>query len=168
MMRIIKTWIPSLAIAIILSLVVRTYIVEAMVVPSVSMLPTIQVHDRIVVEKVMPLTSLHHGDIVVFYPPVPIDGVKRLVKRLVGLPGDTIEVKNGLLYRNNQQVIEPYVEAPMRYDYGPVVVPEGKYFFLGDNRNNSNDSHAWAVPYVDRDLIIGKVIFNIPTHYLYQ
>ncbi|WP_238162410.1 signal peptidase I [Cohnella sp. AR92] len=163
-----KQWLPSFMIAIIVSLVVRTYIVEAMVVPSGSMIPTIRIHDRIVVEKVMPVTEIHHGDIIVFYPPVKIEGAKRLVKRLIGMPGDIIEIKDGTLYRNNEKVIEPYVKEPMNYTYGPVSVPENEYFFLGDNRNDSFDSHAWDVPFVERKDLIGKVILNIPTHYLYQ
>lgn len=167
MKKILKQWIPSLLIAIIISMIVRTYIVEAMVVPTGSMLPTIKIHDRVVVEKVMPLTELNHGDIIVFYPPIHIEGAKRLVKRLVGLPGDTIEIKDGYLYRNNEKIIEPYIKEQMNYHYGPVLVPEHKYFFLGDNRNGSYDSHAWEVPFADKSDLIGKVILNLPTHYLY-
>ncbi len=168
MKRFLKQWLPSLAIVIIISLVVRTYIAEAMVVPSGSMIPTIKIHDRIIVEKVMPITELHHGDIVVFYPPVKIEGVKKLVKRLIGMPGDIIEIKDGSLYRNNVRITEPYIMEPMDYNYGPVRVPENEYFFLGDNRNDSFDSHLWEIPFVEKKKLIGKVLFNIPTHYLFQ
>jgi len=167
MKKLLKQWIPSFLIALVISLIVRTYVVEAMVVPSGSMLPTIKIHDRVVVEKLMPLTGLNHGDIIVFYPPVPIEGAKRLVKRLVGLPGDTIEIKEGYLYRNNERIIESYIQEQMNYHYGPVLVPENKYFFLGDNRNGSNDSHMWEIPFADKSDLIGKVILNLPTHYLY-
>lgn len=168
MKRFLRQWVPTFIIAIVASLVVRTYIVEAMVVPSGSMLPTIQIHDRVVVEKVMPLTSLHHGDIIVFRPPVQVEGYERFVKRLIGLPGDLIEVKEGFLFRNNEKVYEGYIKERMSYDFGPVSVPEGKYFFLGDNRNDSFDSHAWETPFVEKKALIGKVILNIPTHYLYR
>jgi signal peptidase I len=110
------------------------------------------------------MTTLDHGDIVVFTPPVAGDEHKRYVKRLIGLPGDTIEIKDGALYRNGTEINEPYLNERMDYTFGPVTVPADHYFFLGDNRNISNDAHLWATPFVAKDQLIGKVIadFSIP------
>ena len=167
MKKIIKSWLPSILIAVVCSLLIRTYVAEAMLVPSGSMLPTIQLQDRVVVEKLMGITHLEHGDIVVFYPPVEGEEHTRFVKRLIGLPGDTIQIKDGYLYRNDEKIIEPYLEQQMNYSFGPVTVPADHYFFLGDNRNNSFDSHAWDTPFVTKEKLIGKVLVNIPTHYLF-
>lgn len=158
--RWIREWVPSIVIAVVLALLVNTYVAQAMKVPSGSMLPTIQLGDRLIVEKMVGLTDFQHGDIVVFWP--PIDGNKdRFVKRLIGLPGDTIQIKDGALYRNGEKVDEPYVHEKMTYTYGPVTVPPDHYFFLGDNRNNSMDSHMWQkTPFVDKKDVIGKAVFR--------
>ncbi|CAM4453233.1 signal peptidase I [Paenibacillus tarimensis] len=166
MKKFLKEWVPVLALALILSLTIRSYVAEAMEVPTGSMLPTIQIHDRLVVEKLPWDVKLSFQDIVVFYPPVANED-KRYVKRLIGLPGDTIEVKDGTLYRNGTAVEEPYIMEPMQYTFGPVEVPEDHYLFLGDNRNDSFDSHLWDTPFVSRDALVGKVLFDIPTHLLY-
>jgi signal peptidase I len=182
----IREWVPSIAIAIVVALLVNTYVAQAVKVPTGSMLPTIQLNDRFIVEK-KPLVGDHlsFGDIVVFYPPLDGNGSPTVqnsavltglcgalnifsgcpelyVKRLIGLPGDTIQVKDGALYRNGQKVDEPYIRAKMTYNYGPVTVPEGHYFFLGDNRNESFDSHLWpTTPFVEQKEIVGKVIFRM-------
>lgn len=157
-----KQWAPSIVIALVLSLFIRAYVAEAVRVPSGSMIPTIQINDYLIIEKMMWLTKPKHGDIIVFFPPTSND---RYVKRLIGLPGDTIEVKNGELYRNQEPVDEPYINEKMTYTFGPVLVPEDDYLFLGDNRNTSNDSHAWSTPFVHEDQLIGKVILELPTHH---
>jgi signal peptidase I len=155
----LKEWLPSLLAAAVLSFTVNTYVAQAFKVPTGSMEPTIDVQDRLIMEKMVSLTDFKFGDVVVFYP--PLEGNKdKFVKRLIGLPGDTIEIKNGSLYRNGRKVDEPYVKQPMNYRYGPVTVPAGKYFFLGDNRNDSYDSHLWPTPFVDRKNLIGKVLFR--------
>ncbi|EPY09040.1 signal peptidase I [Paenibacillus alvei TS-15] len=165
MWKTLKQWIPSVIVAVCLSLFIKAYVAEAMSVPTGSMIPTIEKKDHLIVEKMMWLTDLKHGDIVVFYPPVAED---RYVKRLIGLPGDRIEVKNGQLYRNDVPVEEPYIQEKMNYSYGPITVPQDHYFFLGDNRNNSNDSHLWDKPFVSTDEIIGKVLAVVPTHIFSQ
>ncbi|MBP2113503.1 signal peptidase I [Paenibacillus silagei] len=161
MKKFLKQWVPSIAIGIILSLFIRTYVAEAMRVPTGSMIPTIAINDRLVVDKMLWNTSLKHGDIVVFHPPVAEDAHKRYVKRLIGLPGDVIEIKEGTLYRNHEAVDEPYLQERMTYTFGPVTVPADQYFFLGDNRNVSYDAHLWETPFVDKDALIGKVLFDV-------
>ncbi|MRN52673.1 signal peptidase I [Paenibacillus monticola] len=160
MLKYAKQWVPSIVIAVVISLFVRTYVAEAMKVPTGSMIPTIQINDRLIVEKMLWMTTLEHGDIVVFNPPVAGDEDKRYVKRLIGLPGDTIEIKDGSLYRNDQVIDEPYLQEKMNYTFGPITVPADHYFFLGDNRNISYDAHLWDTPFVDKDKLIGKVVLE--------
>lgn len=155
----VKEWFVPITIALTLSFTVRTYIAEAVEIPSGSMIPTLQVNDRLFIEKVTDPAELQDGDIVVFIPPVK-GKEDRFIKRLIGVGGDKIQIKDGALYRNDQKVEEPYIKEPMDYDYGPIVVPKGKFFFLGDNRNDSFDSHKWPTPFVDKDAIIGKAIFR--------
>jgi signal peptidase I len=160
MKKLIKEWVPVILLAVVLSVTIRTYVGEAVVVPSGSMLPTIHINDRLAVDKLTGPEDLQYGDIVVFYPPVPEKKEERFIKRLIGKGGDTIEIKDGILYRNGQKVDEPYIREPMKYEFGPVTVPEGKFFFLGDNRNESYDSHLWPTPFVDADAIEGKAAFR--------
>ncbi|NQX43709.1 signal peptidase I [Paenibacillus tritici] len=161
MRKFLKQWVPSIAIGIILSLFIRTYVAEAMRVPTGSMIPTIEINDRLVVDKMLWNSSLKHGDIVVFHPPVAGEEHTRYVKRLIGLPGDTIEIKEGTLYRNHEEIAEPYLQEAMTYTFGPVTVPADHYFFLGDNRNVSFDGHLWDTPFVGKDQLIGKVLFDV-------
>lgn len=161
MKKFLKQWVPSIAIGIILSLFIRTYVAEAMRVPTDSMVPTIEVNDRLVVDKMLWNSTLKHGDLVVFHPPVAEAAHKRYVKRLIGLPGDVIEIKDSTLYRNHEAVDEPYLREKMTYTFGPVTVPADHYFFLGDNRNVSYDGHLWSTPFVAKDQLVGKVLFDV-------
>lgn len=125
--KLIKDWVPTLLIAVVLSLLVRSYVAEAMSVPTESMVPTIQVGDRLIVDKMLWATSLKHGDIVVFHPPIAGE-TKLYVKRLIGLPGDVVQIKDGALYRNGVKADESYLKVEMDYSFGPVTVPDDHYF----------------------------------------
>lgn len=155
--------VEAALIAIVLVfLVIRPFFVQAFFIPSESMLPTLRVHDHILVNKlVYRIREPKTGEIVVFKAPlsVSVDGTEKdYIKRLVALPGDVVEVKQGRLYRNGMRLDEPYLkEQFMKYEMKPTTIPDEKLFVLGDNRNNSNDSHAWGV--LDRDRIIGKAMF---------
>ncbi|UKS24674.1 signal peptidase I [Paenibacillus sp. HWE-109] len=158
--KTIKEWGPSVLVAVFASLIINTYVAQAVTVPTGSMLPTIQLKDELIVEKMKGLTDFSFGDIVVFWP--PLAGNKdRYVKRLIGLPGDTIEIKDGSLIRNGQKVDEPYVKSAMTYTFKQVTVPAGNYLFLGDNRNESYDSHMWPTPFVPEKDLIGKAVFRL-------
>lgn len=160
LIKLLKEWVPSILIAFVISLFFKTYIAEATIIPTNSMEPTIKVNDRLITEKLSNPDNLERGDLVVFYP--PIEGEETpYIKRLIGISGDVIEIKDGLLYLNGEKQTEPYINEKMNYQYGPVTVPEGKYFFLGDNRNVSVDSHRWErTPFVDEKDIVGKAIFR--------
>ncbi len=160
-----NTWLKDtvgiIVLAVVLALLFKAFIFDSRVVPSTSMLPTIEIGDRIIVSKLSYLGSKEpqRGDIVVFTPPEELNEKYDLVKRVIGLPGDTLEVKDGLVYINGVALEEDYILEAPDYSYGPVTIPQGQYFMLGDNRNNSKDSHMWNYPFIDREAIIGKAIF---------
>ncbi|WP_058301346.1 signal peptidase I [Gorillibacterium timonense] len=153
-----KSLLACTAAAVLVGVGLKTYVAEGVVVPSGSMLPTIQVNDRFLIEKLVPLTRFEFGDIIVFHPPLADREDERFIKRLIGLPGDTIEVRDGYLYRNEEKLIEPYIQEKMDYSFGPITVPAGHYLVLGDNRNVSLDSHLWDDPFVPQNQLIGKVV----------
>ncbi len=191
-------WVKSIAIAFALFLVIRTFLVEAFRIPTGSMENTLLVGDFLLVNKAVygaqiPGTRLElpaigapeQGDIVVFVPPHEPD--KNYVKRLVGIPGDTLAMRDKVLYVNGEPQAEPYVQhtdpsgqsihvpdmywqrsylapgvdpdqyRPTRDNWGPIVVPEGRYFVLGDNRDDSEDSRYWG--FVDAAAVKGKPLF---------
>ncbi|PSB02052.1 signal peptidase I [Merismopedia glauca] len=153
-----------IGIALLLALVIRTFIAEPRFIPSDSMFPTLQVGDRLVVEKI----SYHfhppeRGDIVVFDPPetLQIQGYAKdqaFIKRVIGLPGEELKITGGKVYLNNQPLSETYIAEPPKYTLAPQIVPPGKVFVMGDNRNNSNDSHVWG--FLPQKNIIGRAVFR--------
>ncbi len=141
-------------IAIVLAAIIRIFLFEPFYIPSSSMENTLQIGDRIIVNKlVYDFKDPQRGDIIVFH--YPLDPSNDFVKRIVGISGDIIEVHDGHLYRNNEELSEEYIaESYINGSYGPVQVPEGYYFCMGDNRNNSDDSRSWG--FLAEDLIIGR------------
>ena len=153
----------SALIAIVLVfLIIRPFIVQAFYIPSGSMLPTLEVRDHILVSKfIYRFHEPQRGDIIVFKAPAAISSYGQeqdFIKRLMGLPGDIIEVKDGAVYRNHKRLTEPYLMEPGRIEYErePIKVPRGMLFVMGDNRNDSNDSHEWGP--LDRKRVIGKAM----------
>ncbi|MBE7379937.1 MAG: signal peptidase I [Leptolyngbya sp. SIO1E4] len=153
--------LQTLGLSIFLALGIRTFVAEARYIPTGSMEPTLEINDRLVIEKV----SYHfnppqRGDIVVFWPPERLfpEGRRRdaFIKRTIGLPGETIEVTEGVVFVNGEPLEEDYIKAPPDYTWGPEQVPENSYLVLGDNRNNSQDSHVWG--FVPQEDIIGKAV----------
>jgi signal peptidase I len=140
---------------------VKTNVGQAAYIPTKSMLPTLKVHDLLIIDKMVMPQDLQRGDIVVFTPPSESNLRKILIKRLIGMPGDRIEIRKGKLFRNGEVVDENYIKEPMKYRMKEFIVPEGRLFFLGDNRNISNDAHVWANPFVDYDSVIGKAVLRI-------
>ncbi|MCD6119716.1 signal peptidase I [bacterium] len=160
---LIYDWIPTLVMAFVIAFFLRTFIVAAFYIPSRSMEPTLLVHDRLIADKisfVLKVGEIEHGDIIIFKPP-PEAGEgqekKDYIKRVIGLPGDKVLVKNGKVWINGKQLEEDYIAEPPAYHYEEVSVPEGYLFVLGDNRNNSKDSHSWDFLPVDN--VIGRALF---------
>ncbi len=149
-----------LVVALVLALLMRSYVAEPRFIPSDSMVPTLRIGDRLVVEKISyRLHAPEAGDIIVFDPPpqLQLQGYGRdqaFIKRIIGTPGQTVEVKNGIVYVNGQPRTEPYIAEAPKYSMSPVQVPENSVFVMGDNRNNSNDSHVWG--FLPQDYIIGR------------
>ncbi|NDV18844.1 signal peptidase I [Pseudodesulfovibrio sp. JC047] len=172
--------LEAIVVALLLALFIRTFIVQAFKIPSGSMLQTLQIGDHLLVTKFaydvrLPsnlwletadgkvLASVgdpERGDIIVFK--FPEDESKDFIKRVIGLPGETLEVRNKVVYINGQPLDEPYTQhiktsrVPIRDDFGPYTVPEGQYFVMGDNREGSYDSRWWGP--VKREKIVGKAL----------
>ncbi|HHZ20429.1 MAG TPA: signal peptidase I [Firmicutes bacterium] len=153
--------------AFLLFLFIRTFIAEARFVPSPSMLPTIQLGDRFIVEKVSYwFRAPQRGDIIVFHPPVKAKEKSNVplkddfIKRVIALPGEEVMVRDGKVYINGKPLAEPYIEQGRQpvYEVGPLVVPPDSYWVLGDNRNQSWDSHEWGE--VPRRNIVGRAIWR--------
>lgn len=157
-MKKLLEWVKPVLIAVVLALIINNFIIINVIIPTSSMEDTIQVKDRGIAFRLSYLFSEpEHGDIVVFdanYKDV------LLVKRIIGLPGDVVEIKDGEVFVNNDVLIEPYIKEQTEGDWGPYEIPENHYFMLGDNRNNSKDSRHWDNPYIERDLIRGKFLFR--------
>lgn len=154
--------IKTVGLSLFLAFGIRTFVAEARYIPSGSMEPTLQVNDRLIIDKISyDFTSPNRGDIVVFNPTNTLKAEnyhEAFIKRVIGLPGEKVEVKNGFVYINNSPLKENYIKARPDYQWGPVTVPANSYLVLGDNRNNSYDSHYWG--FVPRNKIIGRAIFR--------
>jgi signal peptidase I len=176
-----REYFESIAIAVILALFIRTFVVQAFKIPTGSMENNLLIGDHLLVNKfiygstataleraLLPMRVIGRGDIVVFKFPQEPD--RDFIKRVIGLPGETLEVRNKTVYINGTALDEPYVHflvppdpegqevaaSGVRESYGPVTVPADQYFVMGDNRDNSQDSRWWG--YLPRDLVKGKAL----------
>ena len=176
----VREYFESIVIAVILALFVRTFVVQAFKIPTGSMENNLLIGDHLLVNKfifgpeptaleraVLPIRNIRRGDIVVFkYPDEP---QRDFIKRVIGLPGETIELRNKKVFVDGRELNEPYVhfleashEASevtsfdVRERYGPVQVPDGQYFVMGDNRDNSQDSRYWG--FLPRHYVKGKAL----------
>ncbi|MEB3310500.1 MAG: signal peptidase I [Snowella sp.] len=153
-----------LVVALVFAFLIRTFVAEPRYIPSDSMLPTLQQGDRLIVEKV---SYYFHppqkGDIVVFTPPdaLLIQGYTRdqaFIKRVIATPGDTVEVNDGITYVNQNPLAEDYIGENPKYRLPRLIVPPDSLFVMGDNRNNSNDSHIWG--FLPQQNLIGHAVFR--------
>lgn len=147
-----------------LSLLIRLFVAEPRYIPSDSMVPTLEIGDRLVVEKISHYwRQPRKGDIVVFAPPQQLQergylSSQAFIKRVIGQPEHTVKVQQGQVYLDNEPLQEGYIAEPPAYSFDTVQVPPEAYFVMGDNRNDSNDSHVWG--FLPEQNIIGRAIFR--------
>jgi signal peptidase I len=176
----VREYFESIVIAVILALVVRTWVVQAFKIPTGSMENNLLIGDHLLVNKfvfapsagrlehaIMPEREIERGDVIVFkYPEEP---ERDFIKRVIGLPGETVELRNKKVYVNGRPLDEPYVHFlepasnaqevtsfDVRERYGPVTVPPDRYFVMGDNRDNSQDSRYWG--FLPRSYVKGEAL----------
>jgi signal peptidase I len=164
--RSIIEWAFVVVIAVLVSLLIRTYVFQTFYIPSGSMEPTLQIGDRIVVSKLsVEFGTIHRGDILVFKAPPGVltdcgDNVTDLVKRVIGLPGEHLTSKGNTIYVNGHALKQPWTHnEPISRQIGHVTVPANHYFMMGDNEPNSCDSRYWGS--IPRSSVIGKVFVRI-------
>jgi len=166
---VLREYAETILVCVIFLIFTRAFVFQQSKIPSGSMEDTLLIGDYIMVnrfvyaptasdweKKLLPVRDIHRGDVVVFkHPPEPeVD----YIKRVIGLPGDTIELRGGRLFVNDEWVDEPYVSEDYRVNenYGPFEVAPGQYFMLGDHRNRSSDSRVWGP--VPRELVKGRAL----------
>ena len=180
-----REYFESICVAVILALFVRTFVVQAFKIPTGSMENNLLIGDHLLVNKfvfaptltraedtLLPIDPIRRGDILVFK--YPEDPERDFIKRVIGLPGETIELRDKKVYVDGNALDEPYVQFLFPFDpgrtevsgvgnfdvrrnYGPETVPDGHYFMMGDNRDNSQDSRYWG--FLPRDYVKGKALF---------
>jgi signal peptidase I len=182
----VREYFESICVAVILALFVRTFVVQAFKIPTGSMENNLLIGDHLLVNKfvfaptllplenaLLPIDPIRRGDVIVFKYPEQPD--RDFIKRVIGLPGETIELRNKRVYINGTRLDEPYVhfifppddngessasslpDFDLTRSYGPVMVPERHYFMMGDNRDNSQDSRYWG--FMPQDYVKGKALF---------
>ena len=162
--HLLVEWVIIVLVALGVSFLMRTFVIQTFFIPSGSMEPTLQIGDRIIVSKLsVDLGTIHRGDIVVFKAPPAEhcgDPVTDLVKRVIGLPGDHLTSKGNTIYVNGSPLAETWTHVePLGQAIGQVTVPANSYFMMGDNHPDSCDSRMWGS--VPRSDIIGKVFLRI-------
>ena len=175
-----REYFESICVAVILALFVRTFVVQAFKIPTGSMENNLLIGDHLLVNKfvfaptmtnleeaLLPIDPVRRGDIIVFkYPEEP---ERDFIKRVIALPGETVELRKKRVYIDDTMLDEPYVrflvppdedggaDFDVRVEYGPVTVPDGHYFMMGDNRDNSQDSRYWG--FLPREYVKGRALF---------
>ena len=179
----LREYFESILVAVVLALFVRTFVFQAFKIPTGSMKPNLLVGDHLIVNKfifaptatalerlLLPMRPIRRGDIIVFKFP---DGPERdFIKRVIGLPGETLELNNQTIFINGQALNEPYAHYlfppagegqadafNIRRKYGPVTVPDGHYFMMGDNRDDSEDSRFWEATFLPQSYVKGRALF---------
>jgi len=163
----IISWVITIAASVAVALLIREYVVNIAYVPTGSMIPTIEINDKIIVSRInLYFEDIKTNDLVVFKPGESIrksrlqDEDSLLVKRVIACGGETIEIKEGVVFIDGIQKDEPFVFNHSSDDFPAFTVPENCYFVMGDNRSNSWDARFWEQHYIHREEIIGKAIYK--------
>lgn len=161
--RNVVEWVAIIVGALAVALIVKTFLIQAFFIPSLSMFPTLDEGDRVLVNKLSyKLHDVNRGDLVVFERPKgqPESQIKDLIKRVVGLPGETIESREGTVYIDGKQLEEDYLVDGVTTENLPrQEIPAGHVFVLGDNRSDSADSRVFGS--IDEDTIIGRAFVRV-------
>lgn len=161
--RSLIEWVVVVGGALIIALVIKTFLLQAFFIPSSSMVSTLNIGDRVLVNKLSyRLHEVNRGDIIVFERPEgeADSEIQDLIKRVIGLPGDTVEGQNGQVLINGEPLDEPYLdEGVTTGDFDPVEVPEGHLFMMGDNRGDSRDSRFFGP--IAEETIVGRAFFRV-------
>lgn len=172
---VLKENLKTVVLSVLIAMTARTAVAENRYIPSESMLPTLKIEDRIIVEKITEHTQgIKRGDIVVFFPPFLeqgrddfISNITRTlsfpnheawIKRVVGLPNEKVKVENGVVFINGKPLKEGYIKEKPFYKMEERTIPADSVFVLGDNRNNSLDGHVWGT--LPEKYIVGKAAFR--------
>jgi len=155
----LRELVETIVSAVLIAAFIMIFIARAYTVNGDSMLPTLHHGERLLVDKISyRFIEPSRGEIIVFKN--PSNPSEQFVKRVIGLPGDKVAISQGVVYINDQPIEEDYILAPPRIGFAPQIVPEGTYFVLGDNRNNSEDSRFSRVGFLPKELIIGRAIWR--------
>ncbi len=152
-----KDWVISILVAVVLAFIIRQFVIELYIVDGPSMRPTLQSQERLVVNKfIYSFRPPQKGEILIFQ--YPRNTSRDFIKRVIATEGDTIEIKDGQVFVNDQLLNEDYILEKTRSEYPKATVPQGTVFVMGDNRNNSEDSRFADVGFVPYRLIKGKAM----------
>jgi signal peptidase I len=160
--RALTEWVVAIGIAVLVAFVIKTFVLQAFVIPSGSMEDTLQIGDRVLVRKIaFDIDDVQRGDIVVFRNPARLPSEpEHLIKRVVGLPGDTLESRDGVVFVNGDRIEEGYLKPGSATDrLPPTEVPDGSLWVMGDNRRASEDSRAKGP--IPADDLVGRAVVRI-------
>ena len=155
-------WLAIVGAALLAALLIKTFLFQAFYIPSESMLPTLEKQDRVLVNNLSyRLHDVHRGDVVVFErPPNEVGVIRDLIKRVVGLPGETVEGRDGRVYVNGKPLRESYLAAPASTStFGPERIPSGHLWVMGDNRANSSDSRVFGA--ISTSSVVGRAFVRV-------
>jgi signal peptidase I len=156
-LKVIIEWVICFGIAVVIAILINKFLIFKVSVPTGSMIPTINIEDQLFVSRIYNYNNIKRGEILVFESK---EKNTTLIKRVIGLPGDTVEIKLGVVYVNGQELQEDYVKNNDDFT-GEFIVPEGKYFFLGDNRRVSDDARRWKYHYIDEADVKAKAQLRV-------
>lgn len=161
-MRNTVEWVLIIGAALLAALVIKTYLLQAFYIPSPSMEPTLNIQDRVLVNKLSyRLHDVHRGDVVVFErPPNDLGEIRDLIKRVIALPGETVQGKDGTVFVDGRRLNEPYLpDGTVTGQFGPKTIPPGYVWVMGDNRSNSSDSRVFGA--ISQDRIVGRAFVRV-------